>query len=297
MHIYERLGLNPDFFRGTLFSIGETAITLEKVIVITIILLVTVLVSRLLQRATRKALAMRGVTDEGSVGVARRLLHYVLMVIGIGIAVETVGISLSALFAAGAVFAIGVGFAMQNIVQNFVSGLILLTERTIKPGDVLEVGGTVVKVRHMGIRATICRTLDEEELIVPNSSIVQGTVTNYTLQDSLYRLRAQVGVIYGSDMALVRRTLEETAAGLDWRLPDLAPVVLMTEFADSAVVWDVSVWIDDPWIIRRARSNLNEAIWWALKEKGIVIAFPQLDVHLDPDVVAALRGREAEGRG
>ena len=118
---------------------------------------------------------------------------------------------LEALFAAGAVFAIGLGFAMQNIVQNFVSGVILLAERTIKPGDVLQVDGRFVKVRHMGIRSTICRTLDEEEIIVPNATIVQSTVTNYTLQDSLFRLRCTVGVVYGSDMVLVKNTLQRAA--------------------------------------------------------------------------------------
>ncbi|MFH1844578.1 MAG: mechanosensitive ion channel domain-containing protein, partial [bacterium] len=181
-----------------------------------------------------------------------------------------------------------------NIVQNFVSGIILLAERTIKPGDVLQVDGRFVKVRHMGIRATIARTLDEEEIIVPNAAIVQGTVTNYTLQDSLYRLRATVGVVYGSDMKLVRETLETAARSQSWRYPAKDPVVFMTDFADSAVVWEVSVWIDDPWVMRRAKSDLNEAIWWALKEQGIVIAFPQVDVHLDEEVVRALRGRQAE---
>ena len=153
----------------------------------------------------------------------------------------------------------------------------------------MEVEGRFVRVREMGIRATIARTLDDEEIIIPNSTIVQSTVKNYTLKDSIYRLRATVGVVYGSDMALVKQTLQQLAASMSWRNQTKDPLVLMIEFGDSAVVFEVSVWIDDPWVLRRARSDLNEAIWWAFKEKGVTIAFPQLDVHLDPEALAAIR--------
>jgi len=295
MHLLERLGLNTELFQIQLFNFGGTDITLGKIILFMIIVVLALLISRLLQKAAVKAFQMRGVKDEGSLGVARRLLHYAILAVGIGVALEAIGVNLGALFAAGAIFAIGLGFAMQNIVQNFVSGVILLAERAIKPGDVLQVDGRFVKVRSMGIRATIARTLDEEEIIVPNSLIVQGTVTNYTLQDSLYRLRANVGVVYGSDMALVKETLLKVADSQSWRYPEKPPVVFLIEFGDSSVNFEVSVWIDDPWKMRKAKSDLNEAIWWALKEAGVVIAFPQLDLHLDPEVTAALRQGQQNG--
>jgi small-conductance mechanosensitive channel len=291
MSFYERLGFKSGLFQQRLFSFGGTDITIEKIIIFVVILMIAVFISRLLQRAMAKALALRGIRDEGTVDVAKRLFHYLVLAIAVGVAIETIGVSLTALFAAGAIFAIGLGFAMQNIVQNFVSGVILLAERSIKPGDVLQVDGRFVKVRHMGIRSTICRTLDEEEIIVPNSTIVQSAVTNYTLQDSLFRLRCTVGVVYGSDMRLVKKTLQEAAENLTWRYKEKNPVAFLTEFGDSSVVWEVSVWISDPWIMRRARSDLNEAIWWALKEQGIVIAFPQLDVHFDAAVVDSLKNR------
>ncbi len=127
------------------------------------------------------------------------------------VAMRTTGIRLDALFAAGAVFAVGFGFAMQNIAQNFVSGVILLFERTIKPGDVIEVGGQIVKVQQMSIRATIVRTLDEEDVIVPNSSLVQSNVKNFTLEDNIYRVRVTVGVSYSSDVPKVKAALEGCA--------------------------------------------------------------------------------------
>ena len=287
--LQERLRLDSGLFDAPLFNLAGTPVTAATLVVFGVIIVLTFLVSRLIQKAVARALRMRKVKDEGTIEVARRLLHYLVVAVGLGIGLQTIGINLSALFAAGAVFAIGLGFAMQNIMQNFVSGVILLTERTIKPGDVLQVDQRFVRVQNMGIRATIARTLDEEEIIIPNSAIVQGNVTNYTLKDSLYRLRCTVGVVYSADMRAVRKVLEKTARDASWRIKDKEPVILLVEFGSSSVDWEVSVWIDDPWNVRRAKSALNESIWWALKEAGITIAFPQLDVHFDEPVVQAIR--------
>ncbi len=278
-----------ELLRTQLFTIGGTPVNLATLTVFFIILAASFLISRLLQKALSRTLDARGVQDAGTISASTRLLHYIIMVIGTGVAVHTLGVNLTALFAAGAVFAVALGFAMQTILQNFVSGVILLTERTIKPGDVLEVEGRMVRVTRMGTRTTVARTLDDEDLIIPNSLIAQATVKNYTLRDSDYRLRTTVGVVYGSDMALVRKTLEETTRQLTWRSKKKAPVVLLMEFGSSSVDWEVSVWVEDPWGIRRTRSMLNEAIWWALKDAGITIAFPQVDVHFDPPVVESLR--------
>ncbi len=285
----QRLNLESPVLDFPLFNLGGTPVTVATVVVFLLIVLASFIISRLIQKALMRALQTRKVKDEGTIEVARRLLHYAVLATGLAIGLQTMGINLAALFAAGAFFAIGLGFAMQNIMQNFVSGIILLTERSITPGDVVQVEGRFVKVQKMGIRATIAKSLDEEEIIIPNSIIVQSSVTNLTLGDSLYRLRCSVGVVYGSDMKLVRETLERAAHEITWRVADRDPVILLMEFGDSAVVWEVSVWMDEPWRVRKARSELNEAVWWALKEAGITIAFPQLDVHFDPPVEQALR--------
>ena len=276
-----------------LFTIAGTPISVATIITFALIVVATLVVSWLVQRALIRVFRGRGLRDEGSVGVARRLTHYLVLAIGLGVGLQTIGINLAALFAAGAVLAVGLGFAMQNLAQNFVSGVILLLERSIKPGDVLQVEGKFVRVSRMAMRATHARTLDDEEIIVPNSAIVQSTVTNYTLRDSFYRIRCPVGVVYSADMALVRRTLEHVAGTMEWRIKEKDPVILMTDFGSSSVDWEVSVWINDPWTVRKRRSDLNEAIWWALKEAGITIAFPQLDVHFDPPVMDALQNRKA----
>ena len=184
---------------------------------------------------------------------------------------------------------------MQNITQNFVSGLILLVERTIKPGDIIEVEGRMVKITKLGMRSTVVRTWDSEDYIIPNSVLVSSTVKNFTLRDRLHRIRTLVGVTYGSDMARVREVLEKTAYALPWRELSTDPVVLMKQFGSSSVDFDVSVWVEDPFARSLSQSNLNEAIWFALKDARITIAFPQLDVHLDDPALKAFRGSAESG--
>ena len=275
-----------------LFTLAGTPVTLGTLVTALIILLVAYAISRVMQRSSVRLMNRQGLMrDAGTQAAVRRLLHYVVMLVGLGIALDTIGIDLGALFAAGAFFAVAIGFAMQNIAQNFVSGVILLMERSIKPGDILDVNGTVVRVSELRIRATLARTRDDEELIIPNSVLVQSTVKNYTLRDSVYRVRASVGVHYGSDLKLVFETLQHVAARQTWRTQDQDPRVLLLGFGNSSVDFEVSVWIDNPWDARVYLSQLNDALWWALKDAGITIAFPQLDVHFDDGVSVPARAR------
>jgi len=271
-----------------LFEIGTTEVTVSTLLTSVLVLVLSFWLSRLIRRAMLRRVKESSVPERGSVAVTARLVHYTIVLVGIGIALSTLGIQLGALFAAGAVFAVAIGFAMQTISQNFVAGVILLFERSIKPGDVIEVEGRIMSIRELGIRATIARGLNEEDLIIPNSMLVQTTVKNYTFRDALYRIDGEVGVTYGSDMTEVRRILEEMAEGLDWRTRNHDPVILMKEFGASSVNFVVSVFTENPWNLRQQRSALNEAIWWALKDAGITIAFPQLDLHLDDEIVRAI---------
>lgn len=274
-----------------LFSIAGTSITVATLVLFFMMLVASLVASRIAQAAAGRALRRRHVGDEGAVTVTQRLVHYFVVAVGFGVALHTIGINLTAFFAAGAIFAVGLGFAMQNIAQNFVSGIIMLVERSITPGDVLQLGGQLVLVRRQGIRTTIVQTPNDEQLIVPNAELIQTTVTNYTLDDSLFRIRTQVGVAYDSDLALVRSTLVEAATGVACRVDTKEPVVLLSDFGDHAVIYDVSVWVERPWQSPAGRSELNETLWWALKDAGITIAFQQLDVHFDAPVTAALSTR------
>ena len=276
-----------------LFGVKLSELDSLDLLQIAAVLLATFLVSRALQRGLARTFKVRGVEDEGTLSVIQRLTHYAVMGLGIFLAFKIAHIDLTALAAAGAIFAVVVGFAMQNLSENFVSGVILMVERSIKQGDVLEVDGQMVRVASMGVRATVARTLDEEDLIIPNSAMVKDTVKNYTLDDRVFRLHTRVGVSYASDMRQVRRALEQAARDLPFRSVEHEPRVLMVEFADSSVVWDVSIWMRNPWFEQTALSQLNEAIWFALNEAGVTIAYPQLDLHLDPELTSALREASA----
>ena len=269
-------------FTANLFQIAGTSVTLNSLITFAVIVVFFYAMSRVLQRVLGRILGAMELQKAGASVALKRLVHYVVLLIGLGIALQTIGIRTQALFTAGAVFVVAIGFAMQNTVQNFVSGF------KIQPGDVLEVEGNLVKITEMGIRATIARTQNEEDIIIPNSILVQSTVKNYTMKDSLYRLEARVGVSYTSDMKQVLEVLRAVARDIPWRKKEKDPLVLMDEFADSAVRFRVLVWVDDPWLA--SVFDFNERIWWALKEAGIMFAYPQMDIHLGAAVGEALKG-------
>lgn len=276
-----------------IFELGGASISLSTVLTVLVVLAVAWQVSRVLQRAVAAAFRRREVTDEATVSMVQRLLHYLVLGIAMMSALQTVGIDLSSLLAAGAVFAVGFGLAMQSIAQNFVSGVILLVERTIRPGDVLDLDGRMVRVVEMSVRNTIVRTRDGEGVIVPNSVLAQDKVTNYSVGRQPYRLSIRVGVHYDSDLSHVREVLLGVARDHPLRLPDRPPEAILRDFADSAVLWDVCLWIADPWAVERGRDSLRQAVWDAFKEHDVTIAFPQLDLHLDRAVVEALASRRS----
>ncbi len=278
-----------DTINVRLVEIGGHAVTVATLLLVLAIVAAAYALSLLVQRGLVRAMG----PDSGSVHVATRLAHYVIVVTGVSIALQTAGIDLRGLFAAGALFAVGIGFAMQNVAQNFVSGVILLVEHSIRPGDVLDIDGKQVRVVDMGIRSTRVRSRDDEVLIVPNSTLVQATVRSYTLMDTLCRVRVTIGVAYESDMRHVRATLESAARSVAVRSPAKEPLVLLTEFGESSVEWEVSIWIEDPWNLRPYGSALREAIWNAFKDGGIRMPFPQMDLHLDEPVLAAISERAA----
>lgn len=287
--LFDRLGA---LLRRTLFSLGEHQVSLSDLLVTGVIIGLTFGFASLAERALRRAFRARAQVDEGTVGVAGRLVYYVVAATGLAVALHTLGLNLSALFAAGAIFAVGLGFGLQNLVQNFISGIILLGERAIKPGDVLDVEGTMVKVEHLGLRSTVARTLDEETILIPNGTLVQTTVKNMTFRDRYFRLRTTVGVSYGSDLDLVFEVLSRAAVEHPERSQIREPTVFLLGFGSSSVDFEVSIWLEDPWRAKPNRSVLNHLIWNALKRAEVTIAFPQVDVHFDRQVVEAVGRRE-----
>lgn len=220
-------------------------------------------------------------SSDDAVRVYKKLSRYALWTLGVLLALHVAGFNLSTLFTTSGLFALAIGFALKDIAGNYVSGIILKANDTIKRGDVLDVDGQMVKVKSIGFRDTIVRTKDEGDILIPNALLVQGKIGNYTLRDSLSRVWTAVGVSYSSDLNKVRDVLEEVCRNFGGQSSKHPPVVLLTDFGSSSVNYQVFVWTENPWNRRVIKSQLNEAVWWGLKNAGIEIAFPQLDVHLD----------------
>ncbi len=261
-------------------TIAGTPISVVTVVTVIAVLIGSSQFSILVQRGFLRFARERGVGDEGSVGTVMRLLHYVIIAISLVIALQTVGLNLDALLAFGAVFAVGIGLALQGIAQNFVSGIILLLEQSIRPGDVVEVDDQLVRVEEMAVRSTIVVSLDGDRRIVPNSLLVQATVRNYTMRSKPVRVQTEVGVTYHTPPGQAREVLLAAARALPGALADRPPAVRFRAFGDSALVFDVYVWVEDPWALPAYQDALNELIWQHLHDAGIGIPFPQRDVHL-----------------
>jgi potassium efflux system protein len=229
-----------------------------------------------------------GHSDDAVIRTYKRVCRYSFLTVGILIALHVAGVKLTALFTTSGLIAVALGFALKDVAENYVAGMIIRTGESIKNGDVLDVDGMMVRVNSIGIRDTIVRTKNDSDILIPNSLFVQGKIANYTRRDSFCRVWTAVGVSYSSDLRQVREVLEGICSNFDGPSSQYSPVVLLTEFGDSSVNYKVFVWTEDPWNIRTLKSKLNEDIWRGLKEAGIEIAFPQLDVHLDKSLEAKL---------
>ncbi|MBU6400652.1 MAG: mechanosensitive ion channel [Verrucomicrobia bacterium] len=210
-----------------------------------------------------------------------RLVGYVFLAVGFFVSLEVAQINLSSLTVIAGAVGVGVGFGLQNLISNFISGLIILAERPVAIEDRIEVAGVVGRVTHISLRSTTVVTTDNIAIIVPNSHFITNTVTNWSHKDPKVRLRLPIGVAYGTDPEQVRRLLLEVAAEHAIVLSEPAPEVFFSEFADSSLNFELAVWIKDlTWDPRRFRSELNFAMESKFRAHGIEIPFPQRDVHV-----------------
>ncbi len=263
-----------------LFSVGGTSFTSVTLILCGSILAATFVVSTVARRALRRKMREDGNENDAAARVTGRLVHYVVVLIGFGTALAAVGVDMGALVAASAIFGVAFGFAMQNIVENFVSGVLLIMERSIRPGDVITVSDRQVRVADIRIRTTLVETLDQDFLIVPNSILVSSVVNNFTTGDPGRRLRILVGVSYEADPHHVYRVLGACASAACSGDEFSDPEVHFEDFGDSALVFEVSVRMARPWAIEENNTTLRFAVWDALKAESIEISYPQLDLHL-----------------
>jgi len=210
-----------------------------------------------------------------------QIVSNLVLVIGIFIVLENTGIHLGALTVFAGAVGVGVGFGLQNIASNFISGLVILAERPIAIGDRVEVAGVVGQVQQIRARSTVILTNDNIAMIVPNSKFIDSPVTNWTYGDPRVRFRVPIGVAHGSDVNKVREALIAAGRSNSHVLEDPAPSVFLNKFGESSIDFELVVWSSEmshrP---SRFRSDLNFAIEETLREAGIEIPFPQRDLHI-----------------
>jgi small-conductance mechanosensitive channel len=221
------------------------------------------------------------------------LSYYALVFAGLAVALVAAGFEMSQLTIVIGALGLGIGLGLQNVVNNFVSGLILMFERPIQPGDVVEVGGVSGKVREIGMRATTLSTFEGADVVVPNGMLLSEKLINWTLSDMDRRIDVNVGVAYGSDPRKVLELLMDVTVGTEGIATEPAPTVLFVGFGANSLDFSIRSWTNNfgDWV--KIRSNLTVRVHDALMAAGIEIPFPQQDLHVrsvSPAAAAAFAG-------
>ncbi|MEK7685172.1 MAG: mechanosensitive ion channel domain-containing protein [Verrucomicrobiota bacterium] len=264
-----------------LVKLGQSQLTLLGIVKLLVLVGLVMLGERLLRKHFVLHLLKQTRLDPPLQYTVSRIVGYVFIVFGFYVALLIVGIDLSSLAVIAGAVGLGLGFGLQNIISNFVSGLIILAERPITIGDRIEVGNVVGQVTKISLRSTTVVTNDNITIIVPNSDFISSRVINWSHGDPRVRLRLPVGVAYGTNLELLQRVLLEVARDHPKVLRQPEPALLFIGFGESALDFELAVWTSEmTFAPRRFRSELYFAIEKKLRENNIQIPFPQRDLHL-----------------
>jgi small-conductance mechanosensitive channel len=281
------LGLTSDiieYFDGVSFPIGKQRITLlligQAVVWVIAVLLLMLWIGRVLEERLMTAHSM----DMTLRVMLSKLLRAVLVVLAILVALPAVGIDLTALSVFGGALGVGIGFGLQKIASNYISGFIILFDRSVKIGDLVNVDNREGEVTTMTARYVVVRSLDGTEAIIPNEAMITSTVINHSYSDRAVCVAIPVQISYRSDLDAAMRVLIEAAQAHPRALKERAPNVLITAFADNGINLELGVWVKDPEKGRaNLRSDIYRAVWREFQSKGIEIPYPQREVRLVGD--------------
>ncbi len=276
---------------------GSAGVTLGGVLGFFVILLAGYGISSSVRFLLREELLSHFHLSRGLPELISSMLHYVLLLLVFFFAVNAGGVELNKFTVLTGALGVGVGFGLQNIVNNFVSGLILQFERPIHIGDVLDIDNTTGKVTRIGIRSSTVKTFQGAEVIIPNANFISGKVINWTLSESLRRVELPVGVAYGSDVKQVSKLLEQAATVHESVLTSPAPAVYFKEFADSSLNFELQFWVMQESNTTKVKSEVALCVMDLLDQAGIEIPYPQRDLRLravDPAAAALLAQNGSE---
>jgi small-conductance mechanosensitive channel len=275
-----------------LYVIDDQSITIRKIILALFILFVGLFLAKLFSRFVMNRLMAKTQLDESAKAAIHKVTFFILTIILVLYALHTVNIPLTILALLGGAVAIGVGFGSQNLINNFISGFILMFERPIKIDDVIEIDNIIGRVQHIGTRCTQIRTQANLNILVPNSSLLEKNIINWTLSDDIVRCNISVGVAYGSSTRDTVKALERAVEEHELILKKPEPIIVFKDFGDNALIFEVYFWIrlgKGRMVKIQTESNVRFLIEKHLREADIVVAFPQRDVHMDTSKPLDLR--------
>jgi small-conductance mechanosensitive channel len=268
-------------FQGTFLTVAGAEISLGRVLLALFLIVVFQRLAGSLKRLVREGIARSPKRMNPALGnTLGTFVGYLVTCVGLFLAVNTLGFSLTSLTVILGALTVGIGFGLQSIINNFVSGIILLVEQTIVPGDIVELEGEMCTVQDIRIRSTTVTTLRNIELRVPNSYFLENIVKSYTGRDPRTATSIAVGVSYDVHPRRAEKALLRAAERCELVLADPAPEVFFIDFGASSLNFRLRVWVAEPRLLPWAESALRFAVWEALDEAGIEIPFPQRDLHL-----------------
>jgi small-conductance mechanosensitive channel len=276
--IYDSIG---DFLLAER-SVGTLDITIGQVLALIIILMITFMITGILKVLIEDILLKRVKLPRGVPAAISVTIRYFLVILGFTFALSAAGIELGNFSLLAGALGVGIGFGMQNIVNNFISGLILVYERPLQVGDTIEVENLLGQLKRIGIRSSNVKTYDGAEVVVPNGNLISNQLINWTLSDNKRRIEIKVGVSYGSDPNIVLKLLEKVASDHEDVLKEPAPWALFEDFGNSSLNFRLLFWVPYELGIR-TKSAIAVGIFNIFRENGIEIPFPQLDLHVKKD--------------
>ena len=282
------------YFSQFTIEFGNFNLSMQMLVSAVIAFYLSLQVSWVLQGISEAQVLTRHSVDRGVRDAVKKLIHYGVVLIGFLIALSLLGVSLQHFVVVLGAFGVGIGFGLQDIVNNFLSGLILLFERPIKVGDGVLIDGEYGTVNHIGLRSTVVKNMDEAELIVPNSHMISQKVTNWTLTNRQVRVVVPVGVAYGSDLEKVLEILTDVSAKHPLVLKKPKPSPLFVQFGDSSLDFELRVWISNVDNRPDIKNELLLVIDRRFREEGIEIPFPQQDLHLRSVIPGIFPAQEGE---
>jgi len=283
-----------DILNYQLFTLNKVPITVLSFLIFLFLFIFFISLAIFVRRALNQRVLKRFRIDAGTRYTLSRITQYIIITIGALISFDFIGVDLSSLAVVFGLLSVGIGFGLQNVTSNFISGLIILFERPISVGDRVMVNEIEGDVTEINIRSTMIQTVNNVSIIVPNSEFVSKDVVNYSHGDTSYRLDVNVGVAYGSDLDTVLKAMKEVADQNDNVMKRPEPEVHLIEFGESSWNMQLRAWIADVKRYPRIRNELNQAIVRTFRKYNIEIPFPQRDLHLRSSVKLPITDKEKE---